>query len=239
TLCGAGILFETDVEGRDRPFIFSSSGLLYRSNKLMYDRETKSLWNQFTGKPVGGPLVDSDIELKIRPVSITSWADWKKLHPETKVLDVNTGFLRDYGSGVVYQEYFASPDLMFPTIVRDESQVKRKDYVFGIREFGAAKAWPLDAFRDRAIINDTIGATDVVLVGNAETRTVRAYQSRGKTFEPTNDANRLKGPGGEWTLTEGFLIGPSGEKLPRVPGHIAFWFAWDGYLGVTSELYSG
>ena len=45
TLCGAGILFETAVEGRDEPFVFSTSGFLYRSNKLMYDRQTESMWN--------------------------------------------------------------------------------------------------------------------------------------------------------------------------------------------------
>jgi hypothetical protein len=48
TLCNAGILFSTQVGGRDQPFTFDSSGLLYRSNKLMYDRTTDSLWNQFT-----------------------------------------------------------------------------------------------------------------------------------------------------------------------------------------------
>ncbi len=56
TLCGAGILFDGRVAGHDRPFTFGSSGLLYRSNKLMYDRQTDSLWNQFTGRPVMGPL---------------------------------------------------------------------------------------------------------------------------------------------------------------------------------------
>ncbi len=50
TLCGAGILFETKLPGRDKPLVFGSSGFLYRSNKLMFDRETDSLWNQFTGK---------------------------------------------------------------------------------------------------------------------------------------------------------------------------------------------
>ena len=49
TLCGSGILFDTRVPGRRKPFVFGSSGLLYRSNKLMYDTETESLWNQFTG----------------------------------------------------------------------------------------------------------------------------------------------------------------------------------------------
>ncbi|MEM8789790.1 MAG: DUF3179 domain-containing (seleno)protein, partial [Pseudomonadota bacterium] len=57
TLCGSGILFETALEGRDEPLVFGSSGFLYRSNKLMFDRETHTLWNQFTGKPVMGPLL--------------------------------------------------------------------------------------------------------------------------------------------------------------------------------------
>lgn len=58
-----------------------------------------------------------------------------------------TGHDRDYGSGVVYCDYFASNDLMFPTQV-DQTVLKQKDYVFGVRQFGAAKAWPLVAFKD-------------------------------------------------------------------------------------------
>lgn len=239
TLCGAGILFETSVEGYDKPFIFGSSGFLYRSNKLMFDRATNSLWNQFTGEPVVGKLVDKNIRLKIRPVTITSWEAWRKQHPDTKVLSLKTGHIRDYGSGVVYQEYFASPELMFPTIVRDESQLRRKDYVFGIREFGAAKAWPVEAFRNKKVINDKIGATDLVLIGDAETRTVRAYERAGLTFTEGASSQELKNGNDSWQVTEDFLIAPDGKKLPRVSGHVAYWFAWDGYLGVKSELYSG
>ena len=127
TLCGSGILFETQVEGRDRPLVFGSSGLLYRSNKLMFDRETDSLWNQFTGRPVVGPLVDSGIELKIRPVAITSWAKWRLRHPDSRVLSLETGHRRNYGSGVIYRDYFASPDLMFPASV-DQTLFRQKDY---------------------------------------------------------------------------------------------------------------
>lgn len=239
TLCGAGILFETEVDGRDEPLVFGSSGFLYRSNKLMFDRETNSLWNQFTGEPVGGPLRGSGIELKIRPVTITSWKDWRSSHPDTKVLSLNTGFRRDYGPGVVYRDYFASPDLMFPTIVGDENVVRRKDYVFGIREFGAAKAWPVETFRDRSVLNDAIGGRNLVLVGDAATRTVRAYERGDAVFSDRLDGDRLEGPGGAWTLTEDSLVGPDGIALARVPGHISYWFAWDGYLGVESELYAG
>ncbi|MEP3279096.1 MAG: DUF3179 domain-containing protein [Stappiaceae bacterium] len=239
TLCGAGILFETKIEGRKKPLIFGSSGFLYRSNKLMFDRETNSLWNQFTGEPVSGKLVDKGLKLKIRPVTITSWGEWKTAHPDTRVLSLDIGHKRDYGSGVVYNDYFASPDLMFPTTVRDESEVKRKEYVFGIREFGAAKAWPVKAFKRKRVINDRVGATDVVLIGDAKTRTVRAYQRDGQSFKAGRKSGTLKGPGGIWSISEDFVTGPNGEKLPRVPGHVAYWFAWDGYLGLDSDLYKG
>jgi hypothetical protein len=238
TLCGAGILFETQVEGRDRPFVLGSSGFLYRSNKLMFDRQTDSLWNQFTGEPVSGPLLNSGIALKIRPVVITSWAKWRARHPKTKSLSLYTGHDRNYDSGVVYRQYFNSSNLMFPAIVRNEEQLRRKDYVFGIRELGAAKAWPLDAFEKHPVINDTIGARNIVLIGNPLTRTVRAYERGAHSFRKSDENNHLAGPGGVWKIGEAFLIGPKGEKLPRLPGHVSYWFAWDGYLGVNSKLYT-
>jgi hypothetical protein len=237
TLCGAGILFETQVAARSKPFVFGSSGLLYRSNKLMFDRETLSLWNQFTGEPVAGPLVESGIRLAIRPVAITSWADWRRRHPETTVLSLETGHRRDYGSGVVYRDYFASPELMFPTQVRDESRVRRKDYVFGMRGFATARAWPLSAFEGGRVINDALGDTPVVLIGDAATATVRAYARAEHRFERGPAESEIQGPGGIWRLEEEALIGPAGERLGRLPGHIAYWFAWDGYMGLRSSLY--
>ncbi|MEM1298666.1 MAG: DUF3179 domain-containing (seleno)protein, partial [Pseudomonadota bacterium] len=204
--------------------------------KLMFDRQTLSLWNQFTGEPVAGPLAKSGIKLKIRPVAITSWADWRANHPDTKVLSLETGYIRDYGSGVVYRDYFSSPDLMFPTLV-DQSVLKQKDYVYGIRVAGGAKAWPVEAFEGGKVINDRVGFSNVVLVGDAATRTVRAYD-RGD-LEFSGEGKVVSGPGGIWKVTEDALEGPEGQRMPRLPGHIAYWFAWDGYLGAESELYGG
>jgi len=237
TLCGAGILFETKAEGRETPFVFGSSGLLYRSNKLMFDRETKSLWNQFTGKPVVGELVNSNIQLKILPNTITSWVEWKAQNPQTKVLSIDTGYARNYGSGVTYQAYFASPDLMFPAVVRDESRSKRKDYVFGIRDVGAAKAWPIEVFAKQPILNDRVGLKNVVLIGDAKTRTVRAYERQSdEVFKFKN--GKLASQNTFWSREEGFLVSKDGkQKRARVAGHVAFWFAWDNYLGVKSALY--
>ena len=233
TLCGAGILFETQLEGRAEPLVFGSSGFLYRSNKLMFDRQTHSLWNQFTGKPVSGALVESGIELQQRPVVITDWASWRAANPDTRVLAVETGFLRDYGSGVVYQDYFASPDLMFP-VATDESRLAQKDYVFGIRTAGGAKAWPLKAFKGGRVINDQVGFLNVVLIGDTSGRTVRAYDRGALDF-----GSDLTADGAQWTVGEDALTAPDGRTAPRVPGHVAYWFAWDGYLGAGVELYEG
>ena len=238
TLCNAGILFEGDYKGREKlgikePFTFGSSGFLYQSNKLMYDRQTDSLWNQFTGEPVSGELRSSGIALKIRPVVITSWGEWKKQNPQTKVLSLNTGFKRDYGSGVVYRDYFASSDLMFPALGDQSRTLEEKEQIFGMRLEGGIKAWPLDAFDNGRVLNDKVGSVNVVLIGDAKTRTVRAYERQDYEFE-----SELKTTDGKtWALTENTLESSDGYKLKRLPGHIAYWFAWAGYLGERSELF--
>ena len=235
TLCGAGILYESSISNGSEPFVFGSSGLLYRSNKLMFDRQTNSLWNQFTGEPVSGALAHSGIVLRTRPITITSWTSWRAQHPDTRVLSLETGHFRNYDSGVVYRDYFASDDLMFPTVT-DQSRLRQKERVYGIRVAGGAKAWPLDAFTATPVINDKVGFFDVVLIGDSNTRTVRAYERGEHLFSGSQTA--LKGPGGTWEINEDALLGPDGQQLPRLPGHITYWFAWDGFLGAKSQLYT-
>ena len=58
------------------PTTFGTSGLLYRSNKVMYDRATRSLWSQLLGEPVIGPLADSGIKLDFFPVNLITWGEW-------------------------------------------------------------------------------------------------------------------------------------------------------------------
>jgi len=238
TLCGAGILFDTRVEGREEPFTFGSSGLLYRSNKLMYDRQTNSLWNQFTGQPVSGELRGSGIALKILPVAISRWDDWLLRHPDTRVLAAETGYQRDYRPGRPYGAYFASPELMFPAELND-GRLREKDIVFGLRTAGGAKAWPLTAFEGGRVINDSVGFKDVVLVGDTASRSVRAYQRNGADFSVGADRDHLRAAGQDWAITEEALIGPDGARLPRMPGHLAYWFAWAGYLGDDATFFEG
>ena len=231
TLCGSGILYDTRVEGRKEPFVFGSSGFLYRSNKLMYDQATHSLWNQFTGRPVVGNLTGSGIKLNILPVATTSWKNWREQNPDTKVVSKETGYRRNYGAGQAYSSYFSSPDLMFPALTENK-KLLAKDQVFGLRMTGAEKAWPLDTFKNGKVINDRVGVVKIVLIGNADTRTVRAYRSGTNEFKKSGrDLTHIKATDdSRWQVTENALIGPNNKTLPRLPGHLAYWFAWSGYL---------
>ncbi|MBI1775155.1 MAG: DUF3179 domain-containing protein [Proteobacteria bacterium] len=229
TLCGAGILFDGRVSGREQPLTFGTSGLLYRSNKLMYDRDTRSLWNQFTGRPAIGPLVGSGVVLTVLPLVTTSWQEWYRRHPNTTVLALDTGFVRDYGPGVAYRDYFASPKLMFPALVPD-GRLKPKDRVFGLRVPGGSMAWPLSRFSGGAVVNDSVGLLDLVIVGEADGSGARAYESGGRRFIAGADHDHLIAGDETWLATEAALLGPAGQSLPRLPGHLAYWFAWTGYF---------
>ena len=87
TLCGAAQAYYTDQlpKGIDRP-ILRTSGLLIRSNKVMYDVNTYSVFDTFLGKAVTGPLAEKKLQLKQASVVTTDWGTWKKAHPETTVL---------------------------------------------------------------------------------------------------------------------------------------------------------
>lgn len=97
TLCGAAQAYFTDEvpEGVDRP-ILRTSGLLIRSNKVMYDVNTFSVFDTFLGKAVTGPLAEKNIELKQASVVTTDWGTWKKAHPETTVLVESLALGRDF-----------------------------------------------------------------------------------------------------------------------------------------------
>ncbi len=97
TLCGAAQAYYTDQlpRGIDRP-ILRTSGLLIRSNKVMYDVNTYSVFDTFLGKAVTGPLAEKNLKLKQASVVTTDWGTWKKAHPETTVLVEALALGRDF-----------------------------------------------------------------------------------------------------------------------------------------------
>lgn len=87
TLCGAAQAYFTDAlpAGIKRP-ILRTSGLLSRSNKVMFDLNTFSVFDTFTGQAVTGPLAQKGLKLKQATVITSDWGSWKRAHPETTVL---------------------------------------------------------------------------------------------------------------------------------------------------------
>jgi hypothetical protein len=97
TLCGAAQAYFTDQlpAGIERP-ILRTSGLLIRSNKVMYDVRTYSVFDTFLGKAVTGPLAERGLQLEQVSVVTTDWGSWKTAHPETTVLVERLALGRDF-----------------------------------------------------------------------------------------------------------------------------------------------
>ena len=225
TLCGAVILYKTVHDGVEHHL--GTSGFLYRSNKLMYDRDTQSLWNTTWGEPVIGPLVDRDIRLERSYLVTTTWAEWKRRHPETTVLSLETGYQRDYGEGVAYNQYFATDDLMF-SISTSDTRLKNKDEVLAL-------TFPQVSHQTMAIAADFL-ADNPVYHGNLEAKQFvvftddsganRVYETGGKRFQ-SYDLNNVvtDSEGRQWQLSEDGLSHDN-LILARLPAHRAFWFGW-------------
>jgi hypothetical protein len=158
---------------------FGVSGLLYNSNVLMYDRggEPEALWSQIESGAVSGPKAGQD--LSALPVELTTWADWRARHPETRVLSQGTGHFRDYSQDP-YGGYLDQPGLMFP--VRPTSdQLPEKAKVLGVRGTnGTAKAYPLSAFAGAdspRTIRDEVGGKAITLRYEPEADSLRVVEA--------------------------------------------------------------
>jgi len=250
TLCGAGIAYDGRASNGET-YTFGSSGFLYRSNKLMYDRQTRTLWNQLTGEPVMGELVGSGVKLNLQPIVITNWDSWLSQHPDTVVLDINTGFQRPYIPGAAYGDYFAYHDTMFPVWQRSDL-LPTKDRIFAPQIEGIPKAYPLDILTEEQVVNDTIGDTSIVLIASRGDITVegtnqrvgqvsydaggevRAYASGNNTFTPGSESDSVMDSAGNiWEVAEEALVSPNGERVPRISGHLAYWFGWYSFFPQT------
>ncbi len=224
TLCGSPILFDGRVGSE--VYRFGTSGLLYRSNKLMYDRNTRTLWNQFSGKPAWGPLVGEDIRLEVLPVVVTTWGDWYARHPDSTVLSIETGFRRDYSPGVAYNDYFNSPQTWFNIPIQDD-RLAAKDNVYAVRVGEALTAYPIELLAERVLVHDEVGGLPIVVIASGNGEGGRAYESGSIQFASADlgAGALIDAEGNVWTMSEDALIGPEGKSLPRVAGHNAYWFA--------------
>lgn len=224
TLCGSMIVYETHIG--DKHYELGTSGFLYRSNKLMYDHETKSMWSTVNGKPVVGPLVEKGIQLKTRYVVTTTWGHWKADHPDTDVLSLKTGHRRDYGEGVAYKDYFATDELMF-TVPKVDKRLKNKDEVLIVRATDEPVAISANFLAQNPVYHYRMDEVSFVVITDSSGAN-RVYESSGTEFsQVTNDHLVIAKDGTRWTATEEALVSEDGKQQRiRLPAHRAFWFGW-------------
>ena len=96
TLCGTATAWLTDDLGGGAPLELRTSGLLQRSNKLMFDTRHESLWDQFDGAALTGRWLRRDAELTRVPVTTTTWGAWREAHPGSTLVREDGGLIRTY-----------------------------------------------------------------------------------------------------------------------------------------------
>ncbi|MEM0924659.1 MAG: DUF3179 domain-containing protein [Planctomycetota bacterium] len=227
TLCGAVIMYKS--KAGDLEFDFGTSGFLYRSNKLMFDQATNSLWSSLKGEPVVGPLAGNGLKLETLPVVTTTWGKWKSEHPKTLVLSLDTGYQRDYGEGVAYRDYFASDELMF-TVPRQDERLRAKDEVFIVRGSDAAVplAISVEFLQANRVFHSRLGERSFVVMTD-DAGGSRAYECGEFRFLRSADGGIVDGDGRQWQADENGLRCVDEDQIPpcnRIPSHRAFWFAW-------------
>lgn len=223
-LCYTNQVFERIINGEEVEF--GTSGKLYNSNLLMYDRYTESYWSQALGMAVKGELTGYQLDLV--PFDVITWGDWKQLHPDTKVLTTDTGHIRSYSTDP-YGNYYTEPRIMFPVEYRND-RLPPKEIIIGFNEDGVYKAYKQNDIESNIIINDSIGETPIMLVS--------LFSENSRAFERTINDNTLNfvyedgkildiQTNSEWNYdglsVSGELEGTQLERMPIEPG---FWFEW-------------
>ena len=226
TLCGTMILYKTLRDGVN--YELGTSGFLYRSNKLMYDKATQSLWNTMWGKPVIGPLAGQELSLERMSVVTTTWGEWRRRHPDTQVLSLRTGYSRNYTEGAAYREYFATDDLMFQVPVLD-IRLKNKDEILGLvfpQYPGQPVAIAADYLMAHPLYQDVVGDLRFVVLTDGSGAN-RVYEAQDKEFTQWDGKYTVQDDQGmRWHLEEAQLKATDGRVLHRLPAHRAFWFGW-------------
>jgi hypothetical protein len=216
--CGSAVLYRTDSSRGT--LTLAASGRSREGDQLLEDSQTGTLWQQLTGRPVEGPLAGSGIELQALPVVLTSWRSWRGLHPETRVLSLQTGARHEYPAGGPPEGEAAPPDT---------------SWIYGLVLDGTAKAYYLDRLAQEGVVNDELAGRHVLLVwepgADAQKRTVRAYDRGDRIFARNERAILgqiflVDQEGRPWRLGEEALTTPDGKSLPRLPGRLSYRSAW-------------
>jgi hypothetical protein len=242
-LCNSAIAFERERDGT--VYDFGVSGLLRNSDLVMYDRQTESWWQQFTGEAIVGSLTGTVLEFV--PASTVSFADFRAAHVSGLVLSRDTGFDRDYGRN----PYVGYDETANPFLFEGEAdgRLPPAERVVAVELNGETVAYPFSALTDRLVVEDTIGGTPIVVFFQpgtasaldessiADSRDVGASavflpkaNGRALTFRREDGEIVDNETKSTWSILGRAVDGPlEGTELDPVIHGDHFWFAWAAF----------
>ncbi|NIC00844.1 DUF3179 domain-containing (seleno)protein [Halobacterium sp. R2-5] len=230
TLCNAPILYDRRVDAGDHDVLtFGSTGMLASGNKVMYDEETETLWDQHAGVPTAGRYLETDPDLVLDQFAVTqtTWGEWRAEYPETRALDSDTGYDYDYSHYDdhvgFFRHYWNNEDVVQPGVRKADGELPEKADVYGLVSADASEVWvvPVEEFDDPLV--GTVDGRDVVAIRDA-TGDVAVYEAPPAPVERDEDA-LVDGGGRAWTITRNELRADD-ETRERIPGRHGLWFAF-------------
>lgn len=251
-LCNTAVGFDRRLDD-GRVLSFGTSGKLFRSSLVMYDRQTESLWAHFDGGAVAGVLTGT--ELARIPVQTVSWGDWLAQHPDGLVLSRDTGESRDYGRNPYpgYDDIGEDPFLFEGEL---DGRLPAKERVVGFGLDVAPTAVRLGPLLERGVVSSELDGRPVVvwaLPGTAsaldadtieEGRDVGAtgvfvaeHEGDPLTFTRTDSGFVDAETSSTWTVLGRAIDGPlAGAQLEALEHVDTFWFAWAAFSPDTRVL---
>jgi hypothetical protein len=229
-------VYARDVDGRE--LTFGVSGKLILNAMVMYDRQTDSLWSQFLGEAVEGPMAGTKLDLV--PSQLTRWWSWKEEHPDTLALDTGGPVLDRYAA---YYINAASGDLGESNV---DDRLIAKDLVVGLVGQYNQRAYAHKHLTRIRVLNDTFDGRDIVVTMDLDSGSTAVFHSdvdgrvltfsQGPGFLDMTDTET----GTVWDKLSGVAReGPlKGNRLTPWPYFNVFWFAWSDFYPNT-ELFEG
>jgi len=252
-LCNSAIVFDRTLDGVVHDF--GVSGKLRNSDLIMWDRQTESWWQQFTGEAIVGELTGT--KLTLLPASIISWVDFKAANPQGQVLSRDTGFNRPYGQNpYVGYDRADSPPFLFQGELDGRLQPKERVAAVTIGDEDAA--FPFSILQKERVVHYTVGGQDLVvffkpgtrsaldglLIGDsAEVGATGVFdvnlEGQTLTFRADGDNFVDDETGSFWTILGQATQGPlAGKKLTPIVHANHFWFSWGAFKPDT-KIYQG
>ncbi len=245
-LCNTGIVFDRRIDGTTHRF--GVSGLLRKSDLVMWDDITNSLWQQITGEGIVGTFAGA--QLTIVPASIVSFSEFSETAPDGAVMSRNTGFNRAYGLNPY--EFYSSRGAPFGFFDEEvDDRFPALERVVGVSSGGVEKAYPFSVISDLGVVNDVVAGTEVVVFWGGDTADaldssrIDASQAVGTAlaYSPIVDGQKLTfrqisdsvyeddQTGTRWTILGVATDGPlAGELLELIVHRNEFWFAWAAFF---------